>query len=42
LTLPEGIEKQLGLKLVQQKRTVPVLAIDSVEQKPVDGVGGRR
>ena len=36
LTLPEAIEKQLGLKLVLQKRTVPVLVIDHIEQKPTD------
>ena len=36
LTLPEAIEKQLGLKLVLQKRTVPVLVIDHVEQKPTE------
>lgn len=36
LTLPEAIEKQLGLKLVLQKRTVPVLVVDHVEQKPTD------
>lgn len=36
LTLPEAIDKQLGLKLVLQKRTVPVLVIDHVEQKPTE------
>ncbi len=36
LTLPEAIEKQLGLKLVLQKRTVPVLVIDHVEQRPTE------
>jgi uncharacterized protein (TIGR03435 family) len=36
LTLPEAIEKQLGLKLVLQKRTVPVLVIDRVEQRPTE------
>lgn len=36
ITLPEAIDKQLGLKLVLQKRTVPVLVIDRVEQKPTE------
>jgi uncharacterized protein (TIGR03435 family) len=36
LSLPEAIEKQLGLKLVLQKRVVPVLVIDHIEQKPTD------
>ena len=41
VTLPEAIEKQLGLKLEQQKRPVPVLVIDHVDQKPSDNwVGG--
>jgi uncharacterized protein (TIGR03435 family) len=34
LTLLEAVEKQLGLKLVMQKRSIPVLVIDHVEQKP--------
>jgi uncharacterized protein (TIGR03435 family) len=36
ITLLEAIEKQLGLKLEMQKRLVPVLVIDHVEQKPTD------
>ena len=36
VSLPEAIEKQLGLKLELQKRPVKVLVIDHVEQKPVD------
>lgn len=35
LSLFEGLEK-LGLKLEQQKQPVPVLVIDSLEQKPVE------
>ena len=35
-TLFEAIEKQLGLKLEKQKRTMPVIVIDSMEQKPTD------
>jgi uncharacterized protein (TIGR03435 family) len=34
LTLLEAIEKQLGLKLVMQKRMIPVLVIDHVEHTP--------
>jgi uncharacterized protein (TIGR03435 family) len=36
LTVFEAIDKQLGLKLEQQKRPMPVLVIDHVEQKPTD------
>jgi uncharacterized protein (TIGR03435 family) len=36
LTLPEAIDKQLGLKLEKEKRPVSVLVIDRVEQKPAD------
>ncbi len=35
-TLFEAIEKQLGLKLEKQKRNMPVIVIDSIEQKPTD------
>jgi uncharacterized protein (TIGR03435 family) len=34
MTLPEAIEKTLGLKLEQQKRPVPVWVIDHVERMP--------
>jgi uncharacterized protein (TIGR03435 family) len=30
----EAIEKQLGLKLVEQKRPVPALVIDHIDEKP--------
>ncbi len=36
VTLFEAIEKQLGLKLQAEKRPVPVLVIDHVEQKPIE------
>jgi uncharacterized protein (TIGR03435 family) len=36
ISLPEAIDKQLGLKLEMQKRAVPVLVIDSIAEKPVD------
>ncbi len=36
ITLFEAIDKQIGLKLQQQKRPVHVLVIDHVERKPVE------
>lgn len=36
LTLPEALDKQLGLKLEKKTRPAPVLVIDHIEQKPVD------
>jgi uncharacterized protein (TIGR03435 family) len=36
LSLPEALDKLLGLKLETQKRNIPVLVIDHVEQKPTD------
>jgi len=36
MTLFEAMEKEIGLKLVLQKRPVSVLVIDSVERKPLD------
>ena len=36
VSLLEAVEKQLGLKLVEQKRPVPVLVIDHIEEKPTD------
>jgi len=35
-TIFEAIEKQLGLKLEQQKRPVPVVVIDHIDQRPTD------
>jgi uncharacterized protein (TIGR03435 family) len=35
-TLIEAIEKELGLKLEKQKRTMPVIVIDHLEQKATD------
>jgi uncharacterized protein (TIGR03435 family) len=32
----EAVDKQLGLKLVEQKRPVSVLVIDYIEEKPAD------
>jgi uncharacterized protein (TIGR03435 family) len=36
LSLPEAISKQLGLKMEMQKRSMPVLVIDHIEEKPTD------
>lgn len=35
-SLFEAIEKQLGVKLEKQPRTMPVIVIDHIEQKPTD------
>src|SRR2546427_4313668 len=35
-TLFDAVEKQLGLKLEAQKRPLPVLVIDHIEEKPTD------
>ena len=36
LSLPDAINKQLGLKLEERKRPMKVLVIDSVQEKPED------
>jgi uncharacterized protein (TIGR03435 family) len=36
LSLLDALEKQLGLKLEMEKRQLPVLVIDHVEEKPTD------
>ncbi len=36
LSLPDAINRQLGLKLEMRKRPMPVLVIDSIEEKPTD------
>jgi len=36
LTIYEAVEKQLGLKLEKQKRSVQVTVIDHIEQKPTE------
>ncbi|HXD73246.1 MAG TPA: TIGR03435 family protein [Vicinamibacterales bacterium] len=36
LSLPDAINRQLGLKLEQRKRPMKVLVIDSVQEKPED------
>jgi uncharacterized protein (TIGR03435 family) len=36
VSLPDAMEKQLGLKLELVKRQLSVLVIDHIEQKPID------
>jgi uncharacterized protein (TIGR03435 family) len=36
LSLPDALEKQLGLRLETKKRSMPVLVVDHVEEKPTD------
>jgi uncharacterized protein (TIGR03435 family) len=32
----EAVEKELGLKLVKQKRSIPVIVVDHVDEKPIE------
>ena len=36
LTLYDAVSRQLGLKLVKEKRPMPVLVIESIEEKPLE------
>jgi uncharacterized protein (TIGR03435 family) len=36
LTSYEAVERQLGVKLVKQKRSVPVIVVDHVDEKPLE------
>ncbi len=36
LSASEAVEKELGLKLVKQKRSIPVIVVDHVDEKPVE------
>jgi len=36
LSLPDAMSRQLGLKLEMRKRPMPVLVIDSIQEKPTD------
>jgi uncharacterized protein (TIGR03435 family) len=35
ITVFDAVERELGLKLVTQKRSVPVIVVDHVEEKPL-------
>jgi uncharacterized protein (TIGR03435 family) len=32
----DAVEKELGLKLVKQKRSIPVIVVDHVDEKPLE------
>jgi uncharacterized protein (TIGR03435 family) len=36
ITVFDAVDKELGLKLVTQKRSVPVIVVDHVNEKPMD------
>jgi uncharacterized protein (TIGR03435 family) len=36
ITSYEAVQKQLGLKLVKTKRSVPVIVVDHVDEKPIN------
>jgi uncharacterized protein (TIGR03435 family) len=36
ITVFDAIEKELGLKLVRQKRSIPVIVVDHVDEKPIE------
>jgi uncharacterized protein (TIGR03435 family) len=36
ITAFEAVERELGLKLVRQKRTIPVIVVDHVDEKPIE------
>jgi len=36
ITVFEAVEKELGLKLVKQKRSIPVIVVDHVDEKPIE------
>ena len=40
ITLFDAVDKQLGLKLDLQKTSIPVIVVDSVDEKPTDNLPG--
>jgi uncharacterized protein (TIGR03435 family) len=40
IPIQEALEKQLGIKVELQKRSLPTLVVDSVNRKPTDNVAG--
>jgi uncharacterized protein (TIGR03435 family) len=36
ITVFEATERELGLRLVKQKRTIPVIVVDHVDEKPIE------
>ena len=36
ITVFDAIEKELGLKLVKQRRSIPIIVVDHVAEKPIE------
>jgi uncharacterized protein (TIGR03435 family) len=36
MTSYEAVERQMGVKLVKQKRSIPVIVVDHVDEKPIE------
>jgi uncharacterized protein (TIGR03435 family) len=36
MTVFEALERELGLKLVKQRKTIPVIVVDHVDEKPIE------
>jgi uncharacterized protein (TIGR03435 family) len=36
ITVFEAMERELGLRLVRQKRKIPVIVVDHVDEKPIE------
>jgi hypothetical protein len=36
ITVFEATERELGLRLVKQKRTIPMIVVDHVDEKPIE------
>jgi uncharacterized protein (TIGR03435 family) len=36
MTVFEAVERELGLKLVKQKRSIPIIVVDHVDEKPIE------
>jgi uncharacterized protein (TIGR03435 family) len=36
ITVFEAVERELGLKLVKQKQSIPIIVVDHVDEKPID------
>jgi len=36
ITVFDAMERELGLKLVKQRKAIPVIVVDHVNEKPID------
>ncbi|HXC76235.1 MAG TPA: TIGR03435 family protein, partial [Candidatus Acidoferrum sp.] len=36
ITVFDALERELGLKLVKQKRSIPIIVVDHVDEKPIE------